>query len=313
VETLDVSDLAFGFAALPLPWRVLAFLVIGLATHVVVLCIKRIAIRVSQRTTRVRLKKLQSLTTLLSSVAVFLLYFLLIGFVLNAVGVSLTAYLASASVVGLAVAFGSQGLVQDVVTGITLIFSDLIDVGDLVDLGGQTGIVRGITMRFVELENALGGIVYVPNRTISNVVNFPFGCVRCFVDVTLLGDAAQRTRMHDAAARAMLDFHEQFPALLVSPPAIDGRRRLSSGKEILRLVFAIWPNRGATIENALQQELVATLKREVADYAPWMVVVSYEIETRPTDTPQMLPWLRVARRRRDRPVSNDGMFPGRER
>jgi hypothetical protein len=300
-----MNELTVDFGALPLPWRVLTFIALGVATHLVVLFIKHIAIRFSGRTKPLRLKKLQSLTTLLTSAAVFVLYFLLIGFVLNAFGVSLTAYLASASVVGLAVAFGSQGLVQDFVTGLTLIFSDLIDVGDLVDLGGQTGIVRGITMRFVELENALGGIVYVPNRTISNVVNYPFGCVRCFVDVTLLGDAEQKKRMHDAAVRAALDFHQQFPALLVSPPGVDGRRRLTSGKEILRLLFAIWPNRGATIETTLQQELVATLKRESADYAPWMVAVSYEIEARSTDTPQLPPWLRVAHRRLDKHVPKD--------
>jgi small conductance mechanosensitive channel len=284
---------------------VLTFIALGAATHVAVLFIKHVAIRFSRRTSRLRLKKLQSLTTLLSSAAVFVLYFLLLGLLLNAFGVSLTAYLASASVVGLAVAFGSQGLVQDFVTGLTLIFSDLIDVGDLVDLGGQTGIVRGITMRFVELENALGGIVYVPNRTISNVVNYPFGCVRCFVDVTLLGDAEQKKLMHDAAVRAALDFQQQFPALLVSPPGVDGRRRLTSGKEILRLLFAIWPNRGATIETTLQQELVATLKRESADYAPWMVAVSYEIEARSTDRPQLLPWLRVGHRRLDKHVAKD--------
>jgi moderate conductance mechanosensitive channel len=300
-----VNELAIDFGAVPLPWRVLAFVAIGVATHIAVLLIKHIAIRFSHRTSRLRLKKLQSLTTLLSSAAVFLLYFLLIGLVLNTVGVSLMAYLASASVVGLAVAFGSQGLVQDFVTGITLIFSDLIDVGDLVDLGGQTGIVRGITMRFVELENALGGIVYVPNRTISNVINYPFGCIRCFVDVTLLGDAAQKTRMHDAAVRAMEDFHQQYPALLVEPPAVDGRRRLASGKEILRLLFAIWPNRGTAIETMLQQELVATLKHEAADYAPWMVAVSYEIEARANDTPQLLPWLRVAQRQRDKRASRE--------
>jgi hypothetical protein len=289
-----VNELGIDFGAVPLPWRVLTFLALGVATHVAVLLIKRTAIRFARRTTRLRLKKLQSLTTLLSSAAVFVLYFLLIGLLLKEFGVSLTAYLASASVVGLAVAFGSQGLVQDFVTGLTLIFSDLIDVGELVDLGGQTGIVRGITMRFVELENALGGIVYIPNRTINNVVKYPLGYVRCFMDITLTGDAAQMARMHDVAASAMQDFHQQFPALLVTAPTVDGRRSLSSGKEILRLLFPIWPNRGAAIENTLQQELVATLRRDSAEYAPWMIVVSYEIEAPTSEAPQLLPWLRVA-------------------
>lgn len=301
-----MSELGIDFGALPLPWRVLTFFALAAVTHVAVLLIEHAAIRFSRRTTRLRLKKLQSLTTLLSSAAVFVLYFLLIGVLLNEFGVSLTAYFASASVVGLAVAFGSQGLVQDFVTGLTLIFSDLIDVGELVDLGGQTGIVRGITMRFVELENALGGTVYIPNRTISNVVNYPLGYVRCFVDVTLTGDAAQKARMQDAAASAMQDFHQQFPALLVAAPAVQGRRRLSSGKEVLRLVFPLWPNRGAAIESLLQPELVATLKHESADYAPWMIAVSYEIEVRTSETPQLLPWLRVVHPSPGQRVPTDG-------
>jgi small conductance mechanosensitive channel len=129
-------------------------------------------------------------------------------------------YLATASVAGLAIAFGSQGLVQDIVTGLTLIFSDLIDVGDLVEVSGQTGVVRSVTMRFVELENSLGGTVFVPNRTISSVTNYPRGYVRCFVDVSLLGDAAARQRMQAAAVRVMTSFARQFPGISVREPAI---------------------------------------------------------------------------------------------
>src|SRR5690606_22150626 len=58
-----------------------------------------------------------------------------------------TTYFASASVIALAIGFGSQGIVQDVVTGLTLIFSDLIDVGDMVEISGQSGVVRSISMR----------------------------------------------------------------------------------------------------------------------------------------------------------------------
>jgi small conductance mechanosensitive channel len=194
--------------------------------------------------------------------------------------VSLTAYLASASVLGLALAFGSQGIVQDVVTGLTLIFSDLIDVGDLVEISGETGLVRGVTMRFVELENSLGGTVFVPNRTINSVTNYPRGYVRCFVDVTLLGDAAARQRMQAAAVRLMKSFAHEFPGLCAREPAIVGRQRLDSGKEFLRLKFRIWPNRGGPIETTFRQELEAELVRENADYRQWMISVTYEIEAR---------------------------------
>jgi small-conductance mechanosensitive channel len=87
---------------------------------------------------RRRHAKLRSVTSLVISALIFAIYFGAIGLIFTELGVSLTAYLASASVLGLAIGFGSQGLVQDVVTGLTLVFSDLVDVGDMVEIGGQT-------------------------------------------------------------------------------------------------------------------------------------------------------------------------------
>ena len=173
----------------PLYVRIAVFAGLAVAIHVVVLLIRRFSRALLHFQSGRRFSKLRTVATLSTSVVIFTLYFLTIGLILREFGVSLTAYLASASVVGLAVGFGSQGIVQDVVTGLTFIFSDLVDVGDLVEISGQTGIVRSISMRFVELQNALGASVFIPNRTINNVINYPRGYVRCIVDVTLRGDA----------------------------------------------------------------------------------------------------------------------------
>jgi small conductance mechanosensitive channel len=158
----------------------------------------------------------------------------------------------------------------------------LIDVGDLVEVSGHTGVVRGVTMRFVELENTLGGTVFVPNRTISSVINYPRGYVRCFVDVTLLGDSAARQRMQAVTTRLMTSFAHEFPGVLVREPTIVGRQRLDSGKEFLRLKFRLWPNRGGPLETTFRQELEAQLRNEQADYQPWMISIAYEIEARPS-------------------------------
>ncbi|MBN1240757.1 MAG: mechanosensitive ion channel [Gammaproteobacteria bacterium] len=286
--------------SLLLPLRVLALLAVAAATHLLVVLIRRTAARFARRPHREH-RKLRSIVTVLTSAIVFMLYFFVFGLILREFGVSLTAYLASASVLGLAIGFGSQGIVQDVVTGLTLIFSDLIDVGDLVEISGQAGVVRSISMRFVELENALGATVFIPNRTIYNVVNYPSGYVRCLVDVTLLGDAAAKDAMQETTARLMTGFHEQFPGILITPPSIEGRHRVASGKEFLRLKFRIWPNRGGPIESAFVQELVATLKRAHEDYQPWMVAVTYEIEARTTRPQNSLLWPLKARRARAAP------------
>ena len=116
-----MRDLLAAFGALDPIWRAVIFVAIGLLSHVVVLIAQHITLWFSSRGSRVRLRRLQSLASLLSSAMVFALYFLVVGLILSEFGVSLTAYLASASVLGLAIGFGSQGLVQDVVTGLTLI------------------------------------------------------------------------------------------------------------------------------------------------------------------------------------------------
>ena len=108
--------------------------------------------------------------------------------VLQELGVNLTAYLASASIIGLAISFGSQGLVQDIVAGLTLISSDAMDVGDLVEIAGTVvviGRVEEIGLRFTRMVNFLNQQVLIPNRTIANVSRFPRGGVDAYGDVQI--------------------------------------------------------------------------------------------------------------------------------
>jgi small conductance mechanosensitive channel len=102
--------------------------------------------------------KVITVTRLVVSSIIFGIYFLAIGLILREFGFSLTTYLASASVVGLAISFGSQGLVQDIVIGLTLIFWDAMDVGDMVEIAGLPtnnviGRVQEIGMRFTKVVN----------------------------------------------------------------------------------------------------------------------------------------------------------------
>lgn len=264
----------------PLYSRILVLAILVVAVHSLVVALRRISRVILMRENNRRYRKLRSVATLATSIAIFVLYFLAIGLILREFGVSLTAYLASASVLGLAIGFGSQGVVQDVVTGLTFIFSDLVDVGDLVEISGQTGIVRSISMRFVELQNALGASVFIPNRTINNVINYPRGYVRCIADVTLRGDDDAKRAAEEAALLIMKATHEQFAGILMTEPSNEGRRILGSGKEILRIKFRIWPNRGQPIESSFVQELTAELKRRDPDYQAWMISVTYEVEKR---------------------------------
>jgi small-conductance mechanosensitive channel len=151
------------------PMRVMLLIIFAVMIHLLVVVVRWVAEHVTTGARSKTQKKSHSIITLTCSASVFALYFFAFGLILQEMNVSVTAYLASACVIGLALAFASQGIVQDVVMGVTIIFSDLLDVGDLVELAGQTGKVKKITMRYVEIENALRAIVFIPNRTINNV------------------------------------------------------------------------------------------------------------------------------------------------
>lgn len=258
--------------------RVALILGIAIGAHLVVVLLRKGSTFLIAREQLERHPKVRSILALVTSVATFAIYFAAIGFALQEFGVSLTAYFASATVIGLAVGFGSQGVVQDVVTGLTLVFSDLIDLGDMVEVSGQVGIVRSIGMRFVVLENPLGARVYIPNRSIGNVINYPKGYVRCLVDITLSKDPDKAKAMEQEATRLMDNLAEQFPGILVAPPSVEGLSNTKAGKRFLRLKFRIWPGRAAPIETAFRQELVKRLQAIDPDFTDWMAPVALEIE-----------------------------------
>jgi len=105
------------------------------------------------------------------SVIVVLLVLIAVVAVLGELGIQATPLLAGAGVVGLAVGFGSQKLVQDIINGLFILLGDTIRVGDVVDLGGRTGVVEAISMRTVTLRSYNGDVHTIPFGTIDSITN----------------------------------------------------------------------------------------------------------------------------------------------
>lgn len=264
------------------PVRILVILAIVIALHLVVIGVRRLSRQVMSLKISSNLSKSKTIASLTTSAVVFALYFSAFGLILHELGVSITTYLASASILGLAIGFGSQGLVQDVVNGLTIVFSGLFNVEDMVEIAGQVGIVRNFGMRFTLLENAFGAMVYIPNRTITNVVRYPKGYIRGLADITLPGDPQIADQIEEKVTTIVKSTSEQLSGILVWPPSIEGRLKTSSGKEFLRVKFRLWPGRGAPIETIFKQEVVHALKALDPNYQDWMVTVNYEVERKST-------------------------------
>lgn len=103
--------------------------------------------------------------------------------VLNTMGISIAPFLAAAGVAGIAVGFGAQSLVKDYFTGIVMLVEDQVRVGDVAELGGKSGVVEAITLRYIRLRDYEGSVHYVPNGTISTVTNRSRGFAFAVVDI----------------------------------------------------------------------------------------------------------------------------------
>ena len=114
----------------------------------------------------------QTLLTLLRNAATIALVILTLMFVLSEIGLDIGPLLASAGVLGLAIGFGAQKMVQDIITGIFIQFENAINVGDVISAGGITGGVERLTIRSVSLR-ALQGIYHIiPFSSVDTVSNY---------------------------------------------------------------------------------------------------------------------------------------------
>jgi len=91
--------------------------------------------------------------------------------VLGELGISVAPVLATAGVAGIAVGFGAQSLIKDYFNGFFLLLEDQLRQGEVVDVGGQAGLVEEVTLRYVRMRNFDGHVIFVPNGGITVVKN----------------------------------------------------------------------------------------------------------------------------------------------
>ena len=124
--------------------------------------------------TGTRIERSGRARTLLPLLRAFLLAVLLITVFLTALstlGVDVTPLLAAAGVVGIAVGFGSQKLVQDIINGLFILLQDTISVGDVVEVPGHAGTVERISVRTIELRDLAGNMHTIPFSEVSTIIN----------------------------------------------------------------------------------------------------------------------------------------------
>jgi small conductance mechanosensitive channel len=106
--------------------------------------------------------------------------------VLSHIGIDIAPLLAGAGVVGVAIGFGSQALVKDVITGLFILLEDQIAVGDIVDVGkDHAGVVEAITVRSIRLRDLAGAVHTIPFSEVTSVKNMTKGFSYAVARITI--------------------------------------------------------------------------------------------------------------------------------
>ena len=219
-------------------------------------------------------KRTMTVYSLALNISKYVIYLLAIGFILTELGVNYTMYFASLSVIGLAIGFGSQGLVQDMVTGFFIVFEEQFNVGDMVEIPPHTGIVEELGLRMTRLRNYLGQRVTIPNRNIAVVGNYVRGAQQAYLDVAI-GPETDVAKATDALERSAREIAGQFPDIVLSTPKDLGDISLTTGERFLRLHLTIWPQQQWVIDQEMVPRLRAALKAEAVTIPDDRIVVFY--------------------------------------
>jgi small conductance mechanosensitive channel len=173
---------------------------------------------------------------------------------LDHVGVDVRTLLAGAGIVGLAVGFGAQSLVKDLISGFFLLLEDVVRVGDVATVGDVTGTVEQVGLRMTLVRTFNGQLWYIPNGEIGTVGNFNRGWTRAVVEVPVAyeGDVAHALRVLKQVGDSYMS---DYPGHLVESPVAEGVLAFNSSDLTLRLIARVQPNSHWPVERELRRRV----------------------------------------------------------
>ncbi|HLR68087.1 mechanosensitive ion channel family protein [Virgibacillus alimentarius] len=203
---------------------------------------------------KVSANRMKTLEKLLVNLYSYILIFLFIVMVFAILNIPIGPLLAGAGIVGLAIGFGAQGIVSDVVTGFFILLERQLEIDDYVTVGEFDGIVEEVGLRTTKIRAFDGTLNFVPNRFIEGVANHSRGNMRALVDISI--------SYHDNIDKAISVLEHvcesfQTDDRFKDGPNCIGVQEIGTYNTILRVV-------GQT-ENGLQWECERDLRKQMKE------------------------------------------------
>lgn len=210
-------------------------------------------------------KRSNTLISLVQNVVKYIVWFIVITTILSKFGISVEGIIASAGVVGLAVGFGAQTIVKDIITGFFIIFENQFDVGDYVKInsGGTTvaeGTVKSIGLRSTRINTISGELTILPNGSMGEITNFSITNGTSIVAIPV--SVEENIDYVEKELNKLFQSLRSKYYLFVSDPVVEGIDSIDNNKVTIRISAETIPGEGASGGRIIRKEVQRLFVRE---------------------------------------------------
>lgn len=213
--------------------------------------------------TGLRAQQLKTLASVIGSVGTVIIYFLAGMQLLPLFGIDARPILASAGIVGLAVGFGAQTLVKDVINGFFILFENQYDIGDVVKIAGVSGTVEQVTLRHTLLRDANGTVHLIPNSEIKVVSNLTRDWSQVMLSVvTDYTEDSDRINKLLAKVGSEMYHDASLKDVLVSEPEVPGIERVSGHEMEFLMTAKVTPGSQWRVSREMRRRIKQCFDKE---------------------------------------------------
>ena len=218
-----------------------------------------------------RLETLTPIFRVMLGVVIFVTAALVI---LASLGISITPFIAGASVLGLAISFGSQTLVHDIVSGIFYLADDAFRVGEYIDCGKAKGTVEGFTLRSIRLRHQNGPIHTIPFGQLGQITNFSrdYSTLKFNLRFDRNTDLDKLRKVTKKIGQTMLADPELKDDFL-EPLKLQGIADIADNAMVMRFKMTVTPTRPSYMQREAVKRLIAAFKEAGLEFASATVAV----------------------------------------
>ncbi|MEV4278090.1 mechanosensitive ion channel family protein [Actinoplanes xinjiangensis] len=207
-----------------------------------------------------RRQRAEAIASVLRSFVSAVIFTMAALLVMGELGFNLAPLLASAGIVGVALGFGAQSLVKDLIAGLFMLLEDQYGVGDTVDLGEATGVVESVGLRITTVRDARGVLWYIRNGEIVRVGNKSQGWAMVVVDIPIgFVNSEEAIAVLKAAAETVAHDPEHETGFL-EPPDVIGVEQLTVDGAVIRTIAKTTADGQVSIQRDLRRALTESLE-----------------------------------------------------